>query len=332
MSEAKNPQGKIPVTVLTGFLGSGKTTLLNHILTAQHGRRIAVIENEIGEVGIDGDLVLNADEEIFETNNGCICCTVRGDLIRILTNLAKRKNKFERVVIETTGIADPGPVAQTFFRDSDIEQSFFLDGIVTLVDAKHFFLQLKNEAEAGRQVAFADVIVLNKTDLVTSAEIEKVEGQIRRINAVAKIHRAVRGQLDLSPLLDIGGFDLARATAADPEFLGAEGDDHGHHHHQHEIHVSTVALKSEQPMDPKKLNVWLGMLLQTMGSDIYRMKGIVAIKGQERRFVFHGVHMLFDGKPDRPWGEEPRQTRMVFIGRKLKRADLEKGFLACVAS
>jgi len=334
MSATPSQTDKVPVTVLTGFLGAGKTTLLNYILTANHGKRIAVIENEFGEVGIDSDLVINADEEIFETNNGCICCTVRGDLIRILGNLMKRRNKFDRILIETTGLADPGPVAQTFFRDSDLEDAFKLDGIVTLVDAKHFAKQIGREEEAYRQVAFADVVLLNKTDLVSAPQADAVEKQIRSINKAAKIHRTVKGQVDLDQILDLGGFDLNRATTFDPHFLEDDHDhDHGDdHHHHHHITVSSVPLTSDRPFDVNKLNVWLGMLLQVQGNDIYRMKGVVNIKGQEKRFVFQGVHMLFDGRPDRAWAaDEKRGTKMIFIGKNLNRSDLEAGFRECQA-
>jgi G3E family GTPase len=282
-----------------------------------------VIENEFGEVGIDGGLVINADEEIFETNNGCICCSVRGDLIRILGNLLKRRNKFDRVLIETTGIADPGPVAQTFFRDHELEEAYELDGVVTLVDAKYFSGVVKREEEAWRQVAFADSVLLNKIDLVTPAEADKVEQQIRSINPIARVHRTVRGETNLDQLLNLGGFNLSRAVEIDPRFL--DGD---HHHHHH---VTSVALTTDKPLDPKKLNVWLGLLLQTSGNDLYRMKGVVNLKNQSKRFVFQGVHMLFEGRPDRPWAEgETRRSEMVFIGRKLNREELKLGFEACI--
>jgi len=318
---------KIPVTVLTGYLGSGKTTVLNHILKENHGRRIAVIENEFGAVGIDSDLVLHEDEEIFETNNGCICCTVRGDLIRILGNLMKRRNKFDRVLIETTGVADPGPVAQTFYRDDEIAKGFVLDGITTLVDAKHFLLQLRNGVEPARQVAFADQVLITKTDLVSASELKAVEDRIRRINAVVPIARAEMGRVDLEKILNLGGFDLKRATNLDPHFLEAEDD---HHHHDHGISVTSVPLTTDKPLDVKKLNVWLGLLMQTKGNDIYRMKGIVQIKNLPNRFVFHGVHMMLDGKPDRPWGTEKPTTKMIFIGKGLNSEELRVGFEACI--
>lgn len=315
---------KIPVTVLTGFLGSGKTTLLNRILTERHGQRIAVIENEFGEIGIDQALVIDADEEIFEMNNGCICCTVRGDLIRILSNLMKRRDRFDRVIVETTGLADPGPVAQTFFVDDDVCADFFLDGIVTLVDAKHVSLHIDESDECKEQIAFGDVIVLNKTDLVDGGELARVESRIRRMNAIARVHRAERAAVPIDAVLDVGGFDLSRALELEPGFLDVNAT------HEHDPTVTSVAIHSEGDVDPDRLNQWLAALLRQRGADIFRMKGVVSVAGSDRRFVFQGVHMLFDGREDRAWGRQPRASDLVFIGRNLDRAALTEGFERCV--
>jgi G3E family GTPase len=321
---------RIPVTVLTGFLGSGKTTLLNYILTEQHGQRIAVIENEFGEVGIDDALVLDAEEEIFEMNNGCICCTVRGDLIRILGNLMKRRDRFDRIIVETTGLADPAPVAQTFFVDDEVRSGMRLDAIVTLVDAKHILQHLDDdkpedvENEAVEQIAFADRLVVNKTDLVTEAELEVVEHRLRAINAMASVVRTQFGKLDLHAILDVGAFDLDRVLEVDPTFL-TETD------HQHDDRVTSVGLELDGDVDVDRLNRWLGTLLGTKGVDIFRMKGILSVAGDDERFVFQGVHMLFDGRPDRPWRpDEDRRNRLVFIGRDLDRDDLTRSFAACL--
>jgi G3E family GTPase len=509
-----NPS-RVPVTVLTGFLGSGKTTLLNRILSEQHGKRIAVIENEFGEVGVDHQIVIGAEEEIFETANGCICCTVRGDLIRILNQLVKRRDKFDYVIVETTGLADPGPVAQTFFIDDDLRDHFQLDAIVTLVDAKHAEAHLEEVRAASEQIAFADVVLLNKTDLVSEKDLARVEQRIRSINRTAKVFRTEAAKLPIERVLDVGAFDLDRALAVDKGFLepeypfewagvfqfgagkvrirtGAEaahahGHDHAHgaahgdgaphehggarehgaaneqgvahehgeahqpggesgsaghghaeghvahghlyhsglditffrvsgasadelnkqiepamrafadtpldvpcggslemganlfrldvghegaeftlvvnepgtyavfcehvpaefalrfegvkpvakrqfaSHHHHDEEITSIGISDPRQLDGRKLDEWLNYLMQSQGQDIFRMKGILNLKDEDRRYVFHGVHMMFDGKFERPWGNTPRNNSLVFIGRKLDRQEIEAGFESCVA-
>ena len=442
---------QVPVTVLTGFLGSGKTTLLNRILTENHGKRIAVIENEFGEIGVDNDLVIGAEEEIFEMNNGCICCTVRGDLIRILGNLMKRRDKFDYIMVETTGLADPGPVAQTFFMDVEMQEKLQLDSVTTLVDAKHIWQHIDDSDEAREQIAFADVILLNKIDLVTEEELEQLEARIRNMNAAAKIYRTENAVVEMDKILNVGGFDLDRALEVDPQFMEPEypfewggvydlsvgthelvlqegpdpamnvalvpvngstdealeaavepvvivfsDDEHElssggtlqpsgqlieleltaaelrfdvqidragayalftEHHpdefqaqlmssgtvvnpaverefkpdHEHDEEVTSVGITTPGDLDPDRLNDWISDLLRTKGVDIFRMKGILSIKGQSNRFVFQGVHMLFDGRPDRPWGSEPRYNSLIFIGRNLDRTELTEGFESCLA-
>jgi len=442
---------KIPVTILTGFLGSGKTTLLNRILSEEHGKRIAVIENEFGEVGIDQALVIEADEEIFEMSNGCICCTVRGDLIRVLGNLMKRRDKFDYVLVETTGLADPGPVAQTFFMDDEIREEFMLDGIVTLVDAAHIDQQLGRSDESTEQIAFADVLVLNKTDLVSDETLDGIESRLRDINRMSRVIRCQQGNVPIDTVLNLGAFDLDQVLERRPTFLepeypfewtgvyclesgrheislaegpdptmslvaagdqGTEDEDlragaewcvrryaetsaplhpgeaislgahlnlqlessgrksfplevdsrvqiglYAQHtaeefdlqvkdaegnaiepkvertwvaQHEHDDEVGSIAIECDGDVDADRLNDWLSKLLRENGVDIYRMKGFISIANDPERFVFQGVHMLFDGRPDRPWGETPRRNQLVFIGRNLDEQGMREGFKACL--
>ena len=335
---------KIPVTVLTGYLGAGKTTLLNRILTEPHGKKYAVIVNEFGEVGIDNDLIVGADEEIFEMNNGCICCTVRGDLIRIIEGLMKRKGKFDAIIVETTGLADPAPVAQTFFVDADVQAAARLDAVVTVADAKWLAARLKDAPEAKNQIAFADVIVLNKTDLVSQAELFEVEARIRAINPYAKLHKTIRCAVPLDAVLDRNAFDLERILDIEPDFLNADdhdhsGHDHGHDHshghglkHYHDADMQSVSFTIDGDVKPDQFMAWINETLQRDGATILRSKGILAFKGEPLRFVFQGVHMMLDGDTQRAWRkDEKRTSRIVFIGRDLKKDDLRAGFLACAA-
>ena len=355
MTDAIQTQQKpIPVTVLTGYLGAGKTTLLNRILSENHGKKYAVIVNEFGEIGIDNDLIVESDEEIYEMNNGCVCCTVRGDLIRVVEGLMRRPGRFDGIIVETTGLADPVPVAQTFFMDDDVRAKTELDAVVALVDAKHLPLRLKDSREAEDQIAFADVVIINKTDLVTPEELAQIDDIVRAINPAARVYKTSRSGVDLARVLDQGAFNLERALENDPHFLEHGHDDHvcgpdcdhDHHHHDHDhdhhhhgemsaIHdvtVQSVSLRGGE-MNPERFFPWIQKITQTQGPNILRLKGIIAFKDDAERYVVQGVHMIIEGDHQRPWKDgEKHETRLVFIGRDLDRAKLEESFKACEAA
>jgi len=333
----------IPVTVLTGFLGAGKTTLLSHLLSGNHGYKCAIIINEFGEVSIDNQLVTGVDEEILELNNGCLCCRVRKDLIKSLGDLFKKQKRFDYVLIETTGLADPGPVAQTLFLP-ELTKTLRLDGIVTVVDAKHIDKELEDAPEASAQIAFADVILLNKTDLVAPQDVERIEARLRRMNSIAKVHRTQKSQIDVSRIFNIKARELTAPLEVvvedehghEHEHNDGHGDDHDHddhHEHFHDESVRSFYIIEERPLDLKKTEAWLSELLSKDGANLYRSKGILHVKGQPKRVVFQGVQMTFNAEPDRFWAAtEKRQSQMVFIGKELDEERIRAGFGSCLAT
>lgn len=316
---------KIPVTVLTGYLGAGKTTLLNRILTENHPLKIAVIVNEFGEIGIDNQLVIGADEQIFEMNNGCVCCTVRGDLIRIVGDLIARNEHFDHLLIETTGLADPGPVIQSFFVDDMMASRTQLDAVVTVVDAKHVVAHW-DSSEVQEQIAFADVILINKVDLISRHDLEQLKADVRRLSPIARIHCTEYCNARLTSVLGIQAFNLGNALAIEPQFLDDDA-------HEHDESVRCVALNVSAPVDSVRFNRWLNQVVQNHGKSIFRLKGILDVDSQARRFVVQGVHMTLEGRPGKAWkADEPRRSELVFIGRDLDEIHLRAGFLSCLAT
>ena len=327
------------VIIVTGFLGAGKTTLINRILTADHGRRIAVIVNEFGEVGIDHHLLLSSDQEVVQMNNGCVCCTVRGDLMRSLFLLMEHRSKFDTVIIETTGLAEPAPVAQSLYGDEEFRREFTLDGVVTVVDAKYISDQLEQSAESCEQIAFADLILLNKTDLSTPEQLDEVEQKIARLNKVAKIHRTKNSEMDLVPIFDVASASQELSEKIDQiahDDSRGHHDDHHHHRHNHAAHlqdISTVCIVEPGALSGNKVSRWFRSLLTESGADILRMKGILNLRGDQDQFLFQGVHTDFEGKPGRAWNaDEERLNRLVFIGRKLDHEKIASGFADCMSS
>ena len=348
----------IPVTVLTGFLGAGKTTLLNHLLTQKHGYKCAIIINEFGEINIDNQLVIGVDEEILELNNGCLCCRVRGDLVKSLDDLLRRQKRFDYVIIETTGLADPSPVAHTFSA-TELAGRLRLDGFVTVIDARHIDKELNDAPEPAQQIAFADVILLNKTDLVSPEELDQIEARLRRMNSLAVIHRTVNAQVDPGRILNlrardlVSGLTLAPSVATEPETHDHSHCDHdhgkcdhdheqeaGHEHHEHEHphghhddRVKSFYISDDRPLDLKKIEAWLTQVIRVEGERVYRSKGILQIKGQAKRVIFQGVQMMFDARPDRLWNVgERRLSQLVFIGKDLDEAAIRRGFADCIAA
>jgi G3E family GTPase len=332
-SEAISANSKASVIILTGFLGSGKTTLLNRILTAEHGRRVAVIINEFGQVGIDHHLLLSSNQEVVQMNNGCVCCTVRGDLVRSFFQLMEHRDKFDTVVIETTGLAEPAPVAQSIYADERIRSQFTLAGVVTVVDAKYISMRIEESAEACEQVAFADLIVLNKTDLSTPDKLDETERQLAQLNKIAKIHRTKNSDMDLSAIFDISSVDFSIKLEGHDDHHDAPHQSHGHHvhhHHNHLQNIDTVCIEQPGELDGLKVSIWFRSIIGEFGDKILRMKGILNLRGDSDQFLLQGVHWDFEGRPARAWSaDEERINRLVFIGRALDHKKITEGFEQC---